>query len=68
MFYMISKELLTVTFWMLPLLFIMFIVIYGLSVLLTKSLDSEDIMVLLAIEKKMGINLKRIKKILKKFM
>jgi O-antigen/teichoic acid export membrane protein len=68
MFYMISKDLLTVTFWMLPLLFILFIVIYGLSLLLTKSLDNEDIVILLAIEKKMGINLKRIKKILKKFI
>jgi O-antigen/teichoic acid export membrane protein len=68
MFYMLSKDLLTVTFWMLPLLFILFNVIYGLSLLLTKSLDSEDIMLLLEIEKKMGINLKRIKKILKKFM
>jgi hypothetical protein len=68
MFYMISKDLLTVTFWMLPLLFILFIVIYCLSLLLTKSLDNEDIVILLGIEKQMGINLKRIKKILKKFM
>ncbi len=68
MFYMLSKDLLTVTFWMLPLLFILFNVIYALSLLLTKSLDNEDIVILLAIEKKMGINLKRIKKILKKFM
>jgi O-antigen/teichoic acid export membrane protein len=67
-FYLVSKNLLTVTFWMLPLLFILFIVIYGLSLLLTKSLDNEDIVILLEIEKKMGINLKTIKKILKKFM
>jgi hypothetical protein len=53
---------------MLPLLFILFIVIYGLSLLLTKSLDNEDNVILLGIEKKMGINLKRIKKILKRFM
>jgi O-antigen/teichoic acid export membrane protein len=68
MFYLLSKDLLTVTFWMLPLLFILFNAIYGLSLLLTKSLDNEDVMIFLAIEKKMGINLKRIKKILKKFM
>ena len=67
-FYMLSKSLLTVTFWMLPLLAILFIVIYGLSLILTKSIDNEDIMILLEIEKRMGINLKRIKKILKKFM
>ena len=67
-FYMLSINLLTVTPWMLPLLFILFFVIYGLSLLLTKSFDNEDIMILLEIEKRMGINLKAIKKILKRFM
>jgi hypothetical protein len=65
---MLSKNLLTVTPWMLPLLFILFFVIYSISLLLTKSFDSEDIMILLEIEKRMGINLKTIKKILKRFM
>ena len=54
--------------WMLLMLFILFLVMCGLSILLTKSFDDEDIMMLLAIEKRTGINLTFIKRILRRFL
>ena len=56
-----------ISLWILPLLFILFVVIYALCVLLTRSFDKEDIMILETIEKKLGINLSGVKKILKRF-
>jgi O-antigen/teichoic acid export membrane protein len=66
--YLAAESFLTVTFWMLPLLFILFAILYGLSLLFTKSFDQEDINMLLTIEKKMGINFKRIKNLLRRFV
>lgn len=66
--YLAAESFLTVTFWMLPLLFILFAILYGLSLLFTKSFDQEDINMLLTIEKKMGINFNRIKNLLKRFV
>ena len=66
--YIIVKNFLTVTFWMLPLLFILFCAIYFLAFLFSKSFDREDIMMLLAIEKRVGMNLAPIKKILGRFL
>jgi hypothetical protein len=63
-----AKSFLTVTCWMLPLLFIFFAVLYGLSLLFTKSFDQEDINMLLTIEKKMGINFRRTKNLLRRFV
>jgi len=66
--YIISKEFITVTFWMLPPLFILFVVLYGASLSLTKSFDREDIDMLLMIEKKVGLYLMKVKKLIKKFI
>jgi O-antigen/teichoic acid export membrane protein len=66
--YLAAKSFLTVTFWMLPLLFILFAILYGLSLLFTKSFDQEDINMLLTMEKKMGINFIRMKNLLKRFV
>jgi len=63
--YFIAKNFLTITFWMLPIFFILFIILYGISLLITKSFDKEDIEMLLSIEKKTGINLSLIKRLLK---
>ena len=57
-----------IPFWLLLMLFIIFLGAYGLSILLTKSFDKEDIMMLLAIEERLGVDLASIKKILKKFI
>jgi len=66
--YYFAVVFLKISFWMLPFLFIAFVLIYAFSLLLTKSFDREDIMLLLALEKKIGINLHFIKSILKKFI
>ena len=54
--------------WMLILFFILLLVVYSLSILLTKSFDNDDIMMLLAIEKRLGINATFIKRILRRFL
>lgn len=67
--YALVKNLITVIpFWLLPVLFIVFLGVYALSVLLTRSFDKEDIMLLLTIEERLGVNLEPIKRILKKFL
>jgi len=66
--YFILKEILLVTLWMLPFLFILFVLIYCVSLILTKSIDKEDIDMLSNIEKKTGIKLTKIKQLLKRFV
>lgn len=68
LFQFIFRNFVTVTWWMLPLLFILYYGIYGLAILLTKSFDQEDIAMLLAIEKRAGMNLSFVKKILRRFL
>jgi O-antigen/teichoic acid export membrane protein len=67
-FQFIFGNFVTVTWWMLPLLFILYYVVYGVAILFTKSFDREDIMMLLTIEKRLGINLGVIKRVLRKFI
>ena len=64
----ILRNLVIMSFWMFMALFLLFLVAYGLSVLFTKSFDEEDIMILLTIEKRLGIDLTSIKRILKRFV
>ncbi|RZN40552.1 MAG: flippase [Methanophagales archaeon ANME-1-THS] len=45
-----------------------FLIVQGMSILITKSIDQEDIMLLGELEKMAGINMDRIKGIVKKFM
>jgi O-antigen/teichoic acid export membrane protein len=66
--YAFATSLLTISFWMLPLFFVLFLAVYALSLLLTKSFDNEDIMLLLAIEKRTGVDATPIKKILGRFI
>ena len=54
--------------WLLPLLFLLFLSVYGLTVLLTRSFDREDLMMLLAIEQKTGVNLTKVKRVLSRFV
>jgi len=58
----------TVTWWMLPLILILYYGIYGLAILFTRSFDKEDIAMLLAIEEKVGVNLSFIKGVLRRFL
>ena len=59
---------LKVEFWMLPFLLFLFLFVYGLLLLLTGSFDKEDVDMILAMEKKAGIDATRIKRILRKFV
>ena len=64
----ILRNLVVMSLWMFIALVLLFLVCYGLSVLFTKSFDEEDIMILLTIEKRLGIDLASIKRILKRFV
>lgn len=66
--YIIATKFLLVTFWTLPIFFIIYIILYIVSLIITKSFDKEDIDMLLKIESKMGINLKILKRIINKFI
>jgi O-antigen/teichoic acid export membrane protein len=68
LFQFVFGKLVTATWWMLPLVFILYYVIYGLAILLTRSFDKEDISMLLTIEKRLGLNLTTVKKILRRFV
>ncbi|MDH5695327.1 MAG: flippase [Dehalococcoidia bacterium] len=68
LFQFIIGSFLTITLWMLPLLFILYYVIYGIATVLTRSFDREDIALLLEIEKRSGINAGPIKRILSRFV
>jgi O-antigen/teichoic acid export membrane protein len=59
---------LTVTWWMLPLLFILYYAMYGTITMLTRSFDDEDIALLLQIEKGSGISVAPIKKLVRRFL
>lgn len=67
-FYFISKSSLILTWWSLLLVLIFFYIIYIISTLITKSLDEEDLKMLLVIEKKTGIKSNLIRKIITKFL
>lgn len=67
--YVIARSLMgDITLWFLPIFLILFLLIYGLAILFTKSFDKEDIAMLLTIEKRLGINLSTVKRILQRFV
>jgi len=47
---------------------IIFLVVYAFLVLLSKSIDKEDVEMLLGVERKLGIDLRIIKKVLRRFV
>jgi len=65
--YYLSNHFLTIGWWVLLFLLILFYGIFAFSILVTKSLDEEDLKMLLAIERKTGIKSKLIKKLIIKF-
>jgi len=68
LFQFIIRQFIVITWWILPLIFIFYFVLYGIITLLTRSFDAEDIAILLDIEKTIGLNMDPVKKILKKFI
>jgi O-antigen/teichoic acid export membrane protein len=68
LFQFIFGNFIMITWWMLPFVFIFYYAIYGIATVLSRSFDREDIVVLLEIEKRFGINAEPIKKILRIFI
>jgi O-antigen/teichoic acid export membrane protein len=66
--YFIVEKFLSITYWMLPIIFILFIITYTISLLLSKSFDKEDIEMLLKIENKTGLKFTRLKRLMKRFI
>ncbi|MFQ5884130.1 MAG: flippase, partial [Thermoplasmata archaeon] len=56
------------TIWLLPILLVIFFVIYFVSLLLTRGFDREDLTMIVSIERKLGVDFKNVKKILKRFL
>jgi len=50
------------------MLFVLFVVVYAVALVLTKSIDREDAEMLLQVEKRCGVNLTPLKKLIGKFM
>jgi O-antigen/teichoic acid export membrane protein len=67
-FQVIASSFTTVTVWELPFLLVIYIMLYLASMILTKSMDEEDIWMLLLIERRLGINLTVFKKFMKRFL
>jgi O-antigen/teichoic acid export membrane protein len=65
--YALAKSL-PLYLWLMPLYFILFIGGYIFSLLLTRSLDSEDIALFEAVSKKTGLEMRLMRKTLHKFM
>jgi hypothetical protein len=68
LFKVATAHLVIINWWMLLLFFILYYAIYGVAIVLTRSFDHEDIVVLLEIEKMSGINAAPIKRILGRFL
>jgi len=64
----IVSSFINIKFWSLPIILIIYLLGYFILLLLTKSFDKEDIRLMLALEKRLGLNVTPIKKILKKFI
>jgi O-antigen/teichoic acid export membrane protein len=68
LFQIVFGHFILVTWWILPCLLISYYVIYGMVTVLSKSFDREDIVLLLELEKRTGINAEPLKKILRLFI
>ncbi len=64
----VAKNLFDATVWMLSIFFPLFLLALGLSILFTRTFDEEDMMMMLTIEKRLGINLSSAKRFLKRFI
>ena len=54
--------------WILPFLLVVYMVLYGFCMIITRSVDQEDIWMLLTVEKRLGVDFTFFKGILKKFL
>jgi O-antigen/teichoic acid export membrane protein len=66
--YLITRSVVVTAWWALPLLFGLFLGVYGTALVLTRSFDGEDIAMLLAIERRLGVDLRVAKRMLRRFV
>lgn len=66
--YFIGKSLLVFSPWMLIPVFLLFFLIYLVAALVTRSFDKEDVMILKAVERRMGVEIIPIKNLLRRFI
>ncbi|MFC1904401.1 oligosaccharide flippase family protein [Chloroflexota bacterium] len=64
----IAQQFAPLSWWLLIILFTIYLGIYGIATLITRSFDKEDIDMLLEIEKRSGIDMAPVKRILKRFL
>ncbi|MDO8724574.1 MAG: flippase [Candidatus Methanoperedens sp.] len=64
----LKSKFIIIPLWMLIIFLILFTGLYGISILITKSIDKEDLMLLLSAEKRLGLNLTSIKNFMKSFI
>lgn len=67
-FYFLLNILYEVEIWLIPLLFIFYYILYFIVILITKSVDKEDLQMLELIEQKTGIKSRFIKRIINRFL
>lgn len=67
-FQIVLEHVIPIKAWMLPFFLIGFMLIHGFSLVVTKSLDQEDIWMLLLLERRLGLSLTLFKKIMKRFL
>jgi len=61
-------RMIVITFWMMPCLLILYYIIYVIAVILTRSFDQEDLVMLSEIDQIIGINTGPLKRLLRKFI
>ncbi len=66
--YFLAKKIFGLNTWNLIMAFLLFLLINSIFLLLSKSLEKEDILILKSIEKKTGIDVSLLKKLIKKFI
>jgi O-antigen/teichoic acid export membrane protein len=66
--FFVTFQHVAISLWILPLLFLFFMILYGLVLIVTKSFDREDIMLIATLEKRTGLNLTWLKNLLKRFL
>ncbi|MBU7015052.1 MAG: flippase [Theionarchaea archaeon] len=65
---MVLERVVALEVWTFPFLLAMYTFLYGFCMILTRSVDQEDIWMLVTIEKKLGVEFVFLKKILRKFL
>lgn len=66
-FYMVFGHV-SVSYWVLPLLFLFFLILYILILFATRSFDREDIMLIATLEKRTGLHFGWLRRLLERFL